>query len=96
MEQLARLSNDCLSEDAWVSIALHLGVAFDVCEVIREENYKETDRSTLLFLIMAKKWLDREKHTGDRPRTRDTVLQAVKTRYPMSEEQVRKILTETT
>lgn len=96
MKQLALLSDKYLSEDAWVSIALHLGVAFDVCEEIREENYRETDKNTLLFLIMAKKWLARKKDTGDLPRTRDTILQAFKTRYPVFEKQARTLLTETT
>lgn len=95
MKQLAILSDKYFHEDAWVSIALHLGVSFDLCEEIREENFRDADRLTLLFLIMAKKWLAREKNTGELPRTRDTILQAFKTRFPHFEVQARKILMET-
>lgn len=95
MTQLALLSDKYLSEDAWVSIALHLGVSFDLCEEIREDNYRESDRTTLLFLIMARKWLTRVKGTGELPRTKDTMLKAFKTRYPHLEAPARKLLLET-
>lgn len=100
MKQLALLSDKHLSGDAWVSIALHLGVSFDLCEEIRQENmvYGESDKTTLLFLIMAKKWLAREEGTGELPRTLDMVLKALKNRYqhasPQFEVMVRKLLLE--
>ena len=100
MKQLALLSDKYLDGDAWISVALYLGVSFDLCEAIRQDNmvYGESEKTTLLFLTMVKKWLAREEGTGELPRTLDTVLKALKNRFqhssPQSEVLVQTFLLE--
>ena len=83
MVQLAILSDELLhspSDDKWMGVLLQMGLSYGLCDQIWTTNSKFAGKcpSTPSFLHGISKWLAREEGTGDLPRTRGTVLNALK------------------
>ena len=86
ISQLTRLSDAFLSKNNWTSILIHMGVSLELCQ-----QYKYDESSyTMKFLEVAKDWLAGKEGTGELPRTRDTVLEALKIYPHLSENQLKQ------
>ena len=80
MSQLARIADTYLTGPHVFSIAIHLGFSnFFWQERIPEcLSQEDTPNCTHDFLAIALKWLGREEGTGELPRTKDTLMKALR------------------
>ena len=88
MSQLTTLSGRFLSYiDSWLKVAVYMGIPFQHCESIIHNNTSTDgkDFNTRRSLYALSQWLNKEKGTGDLPRTRDTVLKAFKKFFALGE-----------
>ena len=72
LKDLVATSTKIASMDAWYTVGLQLGISQYNLETI------QTNKSTShCFREMFSSWLNGEQHTGNKPRTWETLLQAV-------------------
>lgn len=86
MAQLAILSDELLYADKWMVVLLQMGVSYRICSQTMKENRTMEGNCpvTPAFLEGVKMWLAGEKGTGELPRTRGTVLNALKKTFRQS------------
>ena len=82
MPQLARIGDAVIHGRDVFSFALHLGFSYFYCQKrispFLEQGESRNSACTREFLAIAQTWLGREEGTGELPRTRDTVMQALR------------------
>ena len=88
MSQLAWFCDHFLHEDNWTSALIHMGVSVQPC---RRLIFNKCVPS-MKFLEVAEDWLTRKEGTGELPRTRDTVLKAMKRCHYLNEEHLKQAL----
>ena len=88
-EKLLRLVGKKMCAD-WEQFALFLLVEWNVIQVV-SRNYPFD--ATLCFIEVTSRWLSGEDGTGERPRTWETVFDALReTRYPLLAKEVKEAL----